>query len=55
MDVATGQQQLVKELVPADLAGLVHILPILLTADAKSYVYGYLRHLSELYVVDSLK
>jgi len=56
-DVATGQQQLVKELMPPDPAGLVNVpsINIKLTPDAKSYVYAYLRYLSELYVVDGLK
>jgi hypothetical protein len=55
VDIATGQQQLVKELIPADPAGLLRIGPIQLTPDAKTYVYSYARYLSELYIIDGLK
>ena len=40
---------------PSDPAGVNIILPILLTPDGKSYVYGYRRMLSDLYLVEGLK
>jgi Tol biopolymer transport system component len=55
LDLATGHKQLWKELVPADPAGISIIYTIQMTPDAKSYVYTYLRELSDLYVVDGLK
>jgi len=55
LDLATGQKQLWRELMPADNAGVTDIGPILITPDAKSYVYEYGRTLSDLYLVEGLK
>jgi dipeptidyl aminopeptidase/acylaminoacyl peptidase len=55
LDVATGQKQLWRELMPADNAGVTDIGPILVTPDAKTYVYEYGRTLSDLYLVERLK
>ena len=37
----TGRRELWKELGPPDLSGVIEIAPMLITADEKSYVYGY--------------
>jgi len=55
IELSSGQRNLWKELRPADPAGVEFIGPILLTPDAKTYVYGYRRFLTDLYVVDGLK
>jgi Tol biopolymer transport system component/predicted Ser/Thr protein kinase len=55
VEVATGKRKLWKELVPADSAGIDTIRGITITPDARAYVYGYIRTLSDLYVVDGLK
>src|ERR1700730_1705391 len=55
LDLATGQKQLWKQLMPADDAGVTDIGPILITPDAKTYVYEYGHPLSDLYLVDGLK
>jgi Tol biopolymer transport system component/predicted Ser/Thr protein kinase len=55
LDLASGQKQLWRELIPADNAGITDIGPILITPDAKTYVYEYGRTLSDLYLVDGLK
>jgi Tol biopolymer transport system component len=55
VDIATGHQQLARELMPLDPAGIVGIRFIQLSPDAKSYVYSYERALSELYIVEGLK
>ncbi len=55
VDVVTGRRELVKEIVPADPAGIYAIDPILSTPDGKSYVYNYRRTLSDLYVAEGLK
>jgi len=55
VEVATGQRSLWKQLKPADPAGVEFIGPILLTPDAKTYVYGYRRQLTDLYLVQGLK
>jgi hypothetical protein len=55
VDLATGQQTVWKELMPIDPAGIETIGPILITPDGKTYVYGYHRTLSDLYLVEGLK
>jgi Tol biopolymer transport system component/predicted Ser/Thr protein kinase len=55
LDLGTGQKTLWKQLMPADDAGVTDIGPILITPDAKTYVYEYGRTLSDLYLVDGLK
>ena len=40
---------------PSDPAGVIHIGPIVLTPDGKTYVYGYHRTLSDLYLTEGLK
>ena len=55
IDIATGQRTTVRSLMPADRAGLLDIGFILLSTDARSYVYSYRRILSTLYQVDGLR
>ena len=55
IDVTTGQRSEWKSLRPADPAGVEFIGPILLTPDAKTYVYGYRRQLTDLYLVTGLR
>jgi serine/threonine protein kinase/Tol biopolymer transport system component len=55
LDLATGQKQPWRPLMPADSAGVTDIGPILITPDAKTYVYEYGRTLSDLYLVEGLK
>jgi len=55
LDITIGQKQLWRQLMPADGAGVTDIGPILVSADAKSYVYEYGRTLSDLYLVEGLK
>jgi Tol biopolymer transport system component/predicted Ser/Thr protein kinase len=55
LEVSTGKRKLWKELVPADSAGIDTIRGITITPDARAYVYGYIRTLSDLYVVEGLK
>ena len=55
LEVSTGKRKLWKELVPADAAGIDTIRGITITPDAKAYIYGYIRTLSDLYVVEGLK
>jgi hypothetical protein len=55
LEVATGQRSLWKKLRPADPAGVEFIGPILVTPDATTYVYGYRRQLTDLYLVQGLK
>ena len=55
IDVATGRKEVLRELSPGDPAGLQFIGQIFLSADARSYVYGYTRALSDLFAVDGFK
>jgi len=55
VDVASGQRRPWKDLDPADSAGIDTISGIMMAADAKAYVYGYVRTLCDLYLVEGLK
>jgi predicted Ser/Thr protein kinase len=55
LDTASGKKTAWKQLVPSDSAGIDHIAPIFMSGDKKSYVYGYSRILSDLYLVTGLK
>jgi Tol biopolymer transport system component len=55
LEVATGQKELWKELMPPDPAGIWLISPVWITPDEKYYVYGFARSLADLYVVDGLR
>jgi hypothetical protein len=47
-------KELSKEIAPADPAGILSFNPFIL-ADGRSYIYGYGRSLSTLYLVQGLK
>lgn len=55
LDLTTGEKQLWREIIPSDRAGITDIGPILITPDAKTYVYEYGRTLSDLYLVEGFK
>jgi Tol biopolymer transport system component len=55
LDVSNGKRELMREVMPADGSGIVDIAPIISTADGASYVYGFQRTLSDLYLVEGLK
>jgi eukaryotic-like serine/threonine-protein kinase len=55
VDIATGKRTLWKSLEPADSAGIDTIGRVMLSRDTKSYVYSYVRTLSDLYMVEGLK
>jgi len=55
LNLAMGQRQPWKSLMPPDAAGVTDVGPILITPDGKSYVYEYGRTLSDLYLVDGIK
>jgi eukaryotic-like serine/threonine-protein kinase len=55
LELSSGHRKLWKELVPADAAGIDTIRGITITPDARGYVYGYIRTLSDLYLVEGLK
>jgi Tol biopolymer transport system component/predicted Ser/Thr protein kinase len=55
VDIATGKRTLWKSLEPADSAGIDTVGRVSLSLDTKSYVYSYVRTLSDLYLVEGLK
>jgi Tol biopolymer transport system component len=55
LDIESGKRELWKEIAPPDAAGIERVSPILLTPDARGYVYTYQRRSSDLYVVEGLK
>jgi eukaryotic-like serine/threonine-protein kinase len=55
LELSTGKRKLWRELVPSDSAGIDTIRGIVVTPDARAYIYGYIRTLSDLYVVEGLK
>jgi len=52
LDIATGRKELWKELIPADSAGVAQVATVVPTSDSRSYVYSYIRQLSDLYVLE---
>jgi Tol biopolymer transport system component len=55
LDIATGRRELWKELVPADSAGVTEVASVIPTSDGRSYVYSYIRQLSDLYLVEGVE
>lgn len=55
LNISNGRKDLQKEIVPADLGGVLGSIKVLMTPDAKSYVYAFTRQLSDLYLVKDLR
>ena len=55
IDLATGELKVLREMLPADPAGIWRIHPVRITPDGSSYSYTYTRCLGDLYVFDGLK
>jgi len=55
LDPVTGRKELLKEITPADPAGIFWPNEIRITPDGKWYVYKLQRFLSDLYLVEGLK
>ncbi len=56
VDVATGRRELWREVAPPDISGVIEIASVLLTPDARSYVYGHSSAVtSALYIVEGLR
>lgn len=54
LNLATGQKEPGKEIVPADLAGIRGPINVLITPDGRGYIYAFTRSLSDLYLVTGL-
>jgi len=56
VDITTGVRAIWKTLSPSDPVGVESLRPtVLITPDARSYCYSYIRRLGDLFVVDGLK
>lgn len=55
LDLATGKRDLLLELNPTDMTGICELKNVLLSKDGHSYVYGFTRLLSDLYLVRGLQ
>ena len=55
LNILSGQRQLFREVNPADVTGLCDMFQVLFSSDGQAYVYGYIRLLSDLYLVKGLK
>ena len=55
LDLASGRRVLLREVAPADKAGVLPSSGAALTDDAKSYAYGYRRMTSQLFVVEGVR
>ncbi|MEA2203435.1 MAG: eukaryotic-like serine/threonine-protein kinase [Blastocatellia bacterium] len=55
LDIATGRKELAREIAPADPAGVLGPINVLLTPDGKGYIYAFARHLTDLFLVKELK
>jgi len=55
LDPISGRREMVKELMPADRAGLVRAPKIIMTPDGKSYIYDLRRNLTTLFLAKDLK
>ena len=55
VDIATGREEKWKDLVPADVTGIVGVYGIRITPDGRGYAISYARVLSDLYVVEGVR
>ena len=55
LDVATGRKEVLREITLSDPAGVMETPTILITPDAKGYIYTTRRYLTDLYLAEGLK
>jgi eukaryotic-like serine/threonine-protein kinase len=55
LNIVTGKREFFKEINPSDETGLCNLSHLIFSANGKSWVFGYTRSLSELYLVSGLK
>ena len=54
VDPLTGHKELLREINPADPAGMIGLPEVMISADGKTCVYWFVRRISELYVARNL-
>jgi hypothetical protein len=55
VDTVTGTRMPWKTITPADPVGLEAVNEVFINPEGTAYCYGYLRTLSDLYVIDGVK
>ena len=55
IDVTTGKREVVREYMLSNATGVYGVRSLLLSADARTAVYGFQRITSELFIADGLK
>ena len=55
LDVQTGRRTAWKTFSPADVAGVIGVACPHISADEQHYIFGYIRNLSDLFLVEHLK
>ncbi|HEV3219709.1 MAG TPA: protein kinase [Candidatus Acidoferrales bacterium] len=55
VDLGTGRRTKVRELSPADRAGVLSLVNIAISGDGKAYAYSYLQNVSRLAVIEGVK
>jgi eukaryotic-like serine/threonine-protein kinase len=55
LNLNTGKREFFKEVDPPDRSGILGLGPVQITPDGKTYIYGFTRRLSDLYVVEGLR
>jgi serine/threonine protein kinase len=54
LDLSTGRRELIREIRPADAAGVLNTPIVFMTPDGRSYLYQLQRYICELYLVNGL-
>jgi len=55
IDLASGRREVLRQVAPADSAGVLNVTNLTLSADGRAYAYSYYRYLSQLFVVDGAR
>src|SRR5581483_12087521 len=55
INLRTGQREPVRRLLPPDPSGVTTLLRVVMTPDARSYAYSFVRAISSLYLVDGIE
>jgi eukaryotic-like serine/threonine-protein kinase len=55
IEIATDETEVVASLMPPDPAGVAQVSPVAVTPNGEAYVYGFIRRLSTLFIVDGMR
>ncbi len=54
-ELSSGREERIKEIMPAELTGIVGLYGLRMTRDGRNYAYSYATALSDLYLVEGVK